>query len=75
MGNYFYFIFREVVMDTTQNVPYSTLMTKIDVSFGAWGLYNFYKMQVTITTTLTFSHVCIINLARAENSIFGEFHL
>eukprot|EP00095_Tigriopus_kingsejongensis_P005843 maker-scaffold697_size109876-snap-gene-0.23 protein:Tk05843 transcript:maker-scaffold697_size109876-snap-gene-0.23-mRNA-1 annotation:"poly(adp-ribose) polymerase pme-5-like" len=25
---------------------YSVLMTKIDVSFGAWGLYNFYRMQI-----------------------------
>ncbi|TRY73067.1 hypothetical protein TCAL_13884 [Tigriopus californicus] len=25
---------------------YAILMTKIDVSFGAWGLYNFYRMQI-----------------------------
>ena len=24
---------------------YSTLMTKIDVTFGAWGLYNYYRME------------------------------
>lgn len=25
---------------------YAILMTKIDVSFGAFGLYNYYRMQV-----------------------------
>ena len=25
---------------------YAILMTKIDVSYGAWGLYNYYRMQV-----------------------------
>ena len=25
---------------------FSTLMTKIDVAFGAWGLYNYYRMEV-----------------------------
>ena len=26
---------------------YNTLMTKIDVSFGAWGLYNYYRMEAS----------------------------
>ena len=25
---------------------FATLMTKIDVTFGAWGLYNYYRMEV-----------------------------
>ena len=25
---------------------FSTLMTKIDVTFGAWGHYNYYRMEV-----------------------------
>ena len=40
--------FREVHMDTEQNLPYSVLLTKIDVGKGTWGLFNFYKMQVSI---------------------------
>lgn len=33
---------------------YAILMTKIDVSFGAWGLYNFYRMQVRHKSSLFF---------------------
>ena len=27
---------------------HAVTMTKIDVSFGAWGLYNYYRMQVLV---------------------------
>ena len=27
---------------------YEILLNKVDVSFGAWGLYNFYRMQVRL---------------------------
>ena len=37
---------REVVVDEDQDLPYDVVLTKIDVKAGAWGLYNFYKMQV-----------------------------
>ena len=33
-------------MDETRSIPYDTLLSKIDVKQGQWGLYNFYKMQV-----------------------------
>jgi hypothetical protein len=35
-----------VVKDGEIYNEHSVLMTKIDVAFGAWGLYNFYRMQV-----------------------------
>ena len=38
---------REVAMDDEQNIHYDVLMLKIDVKKGHWGLYNFYKMQVS----------------------------
>ncbi len=34
-------------MDEDQEMPYDVLLTKIDVRKAPWGLYNFYKMQVT----------------------------
>ncbi len=27
---------------------FATLMTKIDVTIGAWGLYNYYRMEVSV---------------------------
>ncbi|PIK56119.1 putative poly(ADP-ribose) polymerase pme-5 isoform X2 [Apostichopus japonicus] len=35
----------EVVEDSNQQIPYSVLMTKVDVKYGSWGMNNFYKMQ------------------------------
>ena len=35
-----------IVKDGQVYDNYTILMTKIDVSFGAWGLYNFYRMQI-----------------------------
>lgn len=40
-------LFSRVVQDEDQDVPYDVLLFKIDVKQGAWGLYNFYKMQVS----------------------------
>ena len=36
----------EVVMDESQKIPYDVTLSKVDVSYGVWGMYNFYKMQV-----------------------------
>lgn len=36
----------ELVMDSQQNIPYDCLMTKVDINYGMFGLYNFYKMQL-----------------------------
>ena len=38
---------REVEYDYEVNLFYDVLLTKIDVRKAPWGLYNFYKMQVT----------------------------
>ncbi|CAF3379069.1 unnamed protein product [Rotaria sp. Silwood1] len=36
----------EVLIDTDKNEPYDVRLTKIDVSYGTHGLYNFYRMQI-----------------------------
>lgn len=35
-------------MDESQKIPYDVTLSKVDVSYGVWGMYNFYKMQVSI---------------------------
>ncbi|ODM89026.1 Poly(ADP-ribose) polymerase pme-5 [Orchesella cincta] len=40
----------EVMLDDRQNIPYDCLMTKVDLSYGIHGLYNFYKMQLVRQT-------------------------
>jgi predicted DNA-binding WGR domain protein len=35
-----------VVIDTDKNEPYDVRLTKTDVSYGIYGLYNFYRMQI-----------------------------
>ena len=36
----------EVLIDTDKNEPYDVRLTKTDVSYGTYGLYNFYRMQI-----------------------------
>ncbi|GIY18397.1 poly polymerase tankyrase [Caerostris darwini] len=36
----------EIVMDTEKDVPYDIVMTVVDLNYGAYGIYNFYKMQI-----------------------------
>ncbi|GFY74230.1 poly polymerase tankyrase [Trichonephila inaurata madagascariensis] len=36
----------EIVMDTEKDIPYDIVMTVVDLNYGAYGIYNFYKMQV-----------------------------
>ncbi|XP_071081128.1 poly [ADP-ribose] polymerase tankyrase-like [Haliotis cracherodii] len=36
----------EVAEDTKQHIPYDVLLSKVDVSYGSYGMYNFYKMQL-----------------------------
>lgn len=36
----------EVVEDSNQSLAFDVLLTKVDVSCGVWGMYNFYKMQL-----------------------------
>lgn len=39
-------LYREVVMDESQGIAYDALLSKVDVSQGSWGMYNFYRLQV-----------------------------
>nr|XP_042896391.1 poly [ADP-ribose] polymerase tankyrase isoform X4 [Parasteatoda tepidariorum] len=36
----------EIVTDTEKDVPYDVVMTVVDLNYGAYGIYNFYKMQL-----------------------------
>lgn len=36
----------KVMFDADQQVHYSCCLTKVDISYGFFGLYNFYKMQL-----------------------------
>lgn len=36
----------EVVMDESQGIAYDALLSKVDVSQGCWGMYNFYRLQI-----------------------------
>ncbi|CAG2183327.1 unnamed protein product, partial [Oppiella nova] len=36
----------ELVIDATLEMPYDVLLTKVDIEYGVYGLYNFYKMQI-----------------------------
>ncbi|CAL1535690.1 unnamed protein product [Lymnaea stagnalis] len=42
---------REVAINPSTNIPYDVTLSKVDVTVGAWGMYNFYKMQVIRHTT------------------------
>ena len=33
-------------MDESQGIAYDALLSKVDVSKGYWGMYNFYRLQV-----------------------------
>jgi len=36
----------EVLIDTDKNEPYDVRLTKTDVNYGVYGIYNFYRMQI-----------------------------
>ncbi|XP_064602038.1 poly [ADP-ribose] polymerase tankyrase-like isoform X2 [Liolophura sinensis] len=36
----------EVATDSQQNIPYDVLLSKVDVSSGPFGTFNYYKMQI-----------------------------
>jgi predicted DNA-binding WGR domain protein len=36
----------EVLIDNEKNEPYDVRLIKIDVSYGVYGFYNFYRMQI-----------------------------
>ncbi|CAF0960955.1 unnamed protein product [Adineta ricciae] len=37
-----------VLIDADKNEPYDVRLTKIDVNYGRYGLYNFYRMQIIV---------------------------
>jgi len=43
-----------LVWDQKHHVPYDVLLTKTDVSYGLYGMHNFYKMQLI---TQTYNHL------------------
>lgn len=36
----------KVIFDAVQQVHFSCCLTKVDISYGIYGMYNFYKMQL-----------------------------
>ncbi|XP_033735456.1 poly [ADP-ribose] polymerase tankyrase-like [Pecten maximus] len=36
----------ELAMDDSLGILYDVLLSKVDVSCGSWGMFNFYKMQI-----------------------------
>lgn len=36
----------EIIIDEEQDIPFDILMIKVDLKYGNYGLYNFYKMQL-----------------------------
>uniref|UniRef100_T1IYM8 Poly [ADP-ribose] polymerase n=1 Tax=Strigamia maritima TaxID=126957 RepID=T1IYM8_STRMM len=36
----------EIVSDQEQGILYDALMTKVDLNYGVWGRYNYYKLQI-----------------------------
>jgi len=53
----FSYLSSQVVVDTDLETPYDILLFKIDVAAGSWGMYNFYKMQVS-----WFLFYCILDI-------------
>ena len=53
---------------------FATLMTKIDVTYGAWGLYNYYRMEVGIDSLhfLRHSKVNLIIFIAKFSDLEGE---
>ena len=49
------FFYSEVLLDDTQDpptTPFDVLLSKVDVSHGEYGMYNFYKMQVSTEASM-----------------------
>lgn len=51
---FYFFSFSEIVIDVDKDMPYDIVMTVVDLNYGAYGIYNFYKMQVLIIIILKF---------------------
>lgn len=39
----------DLALDEASKVPYDVLLTKTDISYGFFGLHNFYKMQIIVS--------------------------
>lgn len=47
----------EIVVDVDKDMPYDIVMTVVDLNYGAYGIYNFYKMQVLLQISSVFSYL------------------
>ena len=45
-SQFFASLFREVVWDDDLDRPYDALLSKVNVTYGYYGMFNFYKLQV-----------------------------
>ena len=61
-----------VVSDGEIYQDYQVLLNKVDVSAGAWGLYNFYRMQIWKDNTKDL-YVLFTNWGRIESYSSGQF--
>jgi ankyrin repeat protein/predicted DNA-binding WGR domain protein len=59
-----------LVWDYKQQVPYDILLTKTDVSYGLYGMHNFYKMQLI---TQTYNHLNKIDALNGDKESQVKF--
>lgn len=71
MNVYMYIcIYREIVVDIEKDLPYDIVMTVVDLNYGAYGIYNFYKMQVCQNLFYYFIFNATICLECKHNNVF-----
>lgn len=57
-----------IIWDDKSNVPFDVILTKTDVSYGMFGIHNFYKMQI-ITQTFDNSSAPSSSSSSATNGV------
>lgn len=55
--------------DETNDKTYDVTLTKVDVSCGPWGMYNFYKIQVR---RLQLGHVWVCSVSVKGTFVTGQ---
>lgn len=58
-----------LVWDEKANIPYDIILTKTDVSYGLYGMHNFYKMQLI---THSFNHAKSEENGNGKMEVDGE---
>lgn len=58
--------------DETNDKTYDVTLTKVDVSCGPWGMYNFYKIQVR---RLQLGHVWVCSVSVEGTFVTGQIQL